>query len=526
MNRLRSVSGMLLLSACLTGSLGAQAKPARVLSLEEAINLARPASEAVGLARVGIDRARGEYLRARSELFPQLNGSLRYTRQIKSQFDNLLTTATPDTTGPTSCPAFDPDPSKPLDERLADLETAVICTTTVNPFAGFGRLPFGRKNTYSLGLTGTQTIFDGRIFGGVRAAQAGRKSAEVALTSAEAQLVLDVVQAYYDAALSDRLVSISEATLAQADTTLRQTRLRREVGTTPEFDVLRASVARDNQIPVTVQARTQRNLAYTRLKQLLNLPVEEEIGLTTELADTLLSQTPTLARLAAGAPDTASERRAPVRQAELAIRAQEGLEQASRAQRFPSLSLSSQFTRLAYPTGGLPAWNEFLTDWNVSLGVQVPLFTGGRIKGDRVAAKAGVEEAKLRHRQAVKAAQLDAQNAVDQLESAIATWRASEGTVAQATRAYQIADIRFREGISTQTELLDARIALQQAEVNRAQSARDLQIARIRVGLLPELPLPGAPAIPALTAPTTRPRQPAPPVQTSTTLTNPTGQPQ
>ena len=59
----------------------------------------------------------------------------------------------------------------------------------------------------------------------------------------------------------------------------------------------------------------------------------------------------------------------------------------------------------------------------------------------------------------------------------------------QAARAYDIADLRFREGISTQLELLDARLVLQSAQVNRAQAARDVQVSRARVSLLPDLPL-------------------------------------
>ena len=505
MSALRRLSLRTLGLLVLVARAGAAQSPPRTLSLEEALTLARPASEAVGLARLGIDRARGQALQAKSELFPQLSGSFSYAHQLKSQFDNLFGSAPVDTAAPpapTSCDAFTPDPNRPVGERLQALEDAVRCTTIVNPFAGFSRLPFGRKNTYTLGLAGSQVLFDGgRIFGQMKAADAGRASAQIALTSAEAQLVLDVVQSYYDAALSDRLVSIAEATLAQTDTTLIQTRLRREVGTAPEFDVLRATVARDNQRPVAIQARTQRDLAYIRLRQLLNLPMDGSLSLTTDLADTALARVPSLQALAAVVPDTVPERRAAVRQAVEAIRAQEGLDLVSRSQRLPSVSLSTQYSRLAYPSKGLPGWDEFVTDWRLSLGIQVPIFTGGRLKGDRIQAKAGLAEAKLRHRQAAEAAQLDSRDATAQLEAAVSNWLASEGTAAQASRAYQIADIRFREGISTQTELLDARIALQQAEVNRAQAARDFQIARARMALLVDLPLGGfgaAPATPAL----------------------------
>lgn len=487
---------------------------ARTLTLEEALSLARPASEAIGLARLGIEKARGQQLQAKSELFPQIGGSFSYTRQLKSQFDNLFRTPARDTTAPpptTRCDPFLPDPTKPLAERLDALERSVACTSVLNPFAGFSRLPFGRKNTYTLGLTGSQVLFDGgRIFGQMKAADAGRRTAEIGLSSSEAQLVLDVVQSYYDAALSDRLVGIAEATLAQTDTTLTQTRLRREVGTAPEFDVLRATVARDNQRPLVIQARTQRDLAHIRLRQLLNLPVDEALTLATELADTALGRVPTLARLAGGPADTLPERRAVVRQAVEAVRAQEGLNSVSRSLRLPGVSLTSQYSRLAYPTGGLPGWNEFLNDWRVSLAVQVPIFTGGRISGDRVQAKASLAEAKLRQAQATEAAQLDNRNAIAQLEAAVANWQASEGTAAQANRAYQIAEIRFREGISTQTELLDSRIALQQAEVNRAQAARDFQIARVRVALLADLPINGFGGTEAATTARTATRAPQP----------------
>ena len=59
----------------------------------------------------------------------------------------------------------------------------------------------------------------------------------------------------------------------------------------------------------------------------------------------------------------------------------------------------------------------------------------------------------------------------------------------QAARAYEIAEVRFREGVSTQTELSDSRIGLAQARANEAQAARDLLVARLREALLPWLPL-------------------------------------
>ncbi|MGH7657528.1 MAG: TolC family protein, partial [Gemmatimonadales bacterium] len=105
---------------------------------------------------------------------------------------------------------------------------------------------------------------------------------------------------------------------------------------------------------------------------------------------------------------------------------------------------------------------------------------------------ANLEEARQRLRQTRKSAELDAFSTDTRLEAARATWEASAGTVQQARRAYEIAGIRFREGISTQLEFNDARLQLQQSEANRAQAVRDLQLARVRAALLPNLPLGGS----------------------------------
>ncbi|MBL0171678.1 MAG: TolC family protein [Gemmatimonadaceae bacterium] len=92
-------------------------------------------------------------------------------------------------------------------------------------------------------------------------------------------------------------------------------------------------------------------------------------------------------------------------------------------------------------------------------------------------------------RQAQEGAALDARSSTAKLTEAEASWRAGVGTAEQAQRAYEIAEVRFREGISTQLELSETRVQLQQALANRARAARDLQVARKRLELLRDLPL-------------------------------------
>ena len=91
-------------------------------------------------------------------------------------------------------------------------------------------------------------------------------------------------------------------------------------------------------------------------------------------------------------------------------------------------------------------------------------------------------------------------------------WEATAGTVQQAQRAYQIANVRFTNGVSTQLELSDARLSLQQAEANRTVAARDLQVARARVALLPNLPVSAPSGFAVSPANVTQPQSPSVPV--------------
>lgn len=489
---------------------------ARPLSLEEALRLAEGTSENVRIARAGVERAQGQLLEARSQLFPQLNTSLGYQRQLESQFKAITEKFGGSGTSASATPSQSVCATDP--NNVAS--TLLICPAPgANPLTQI----FASPNTVVFGLTGSQTLFaGGRVISNISASAAGRRVAEVGLASARAQVRLDVTQAYYDATLADRLVAIAESSLVQTERTFRQTQLSRQVGSTSEFEALRARVTRENQRPVVIQARSARDVAYLRLRQLLEIPLGEPLRLTTPLLDEappspalaaaatpqravavpavnapisvddiLAEDSATIATVAAvvAASDTTVEDRSSVRQARENVSASRSLLRAARAQRLPSLSLSTNYQRYAYPVTGLPTYGETYPNWSVSVGVSLPLFTGGRIRGDELVAQANLAEARARLDQTREFAALDAQLALTQLEQAAAAYAASAGTSEQAARAYQIAEVRYREGISTQVELNDSRLLLQQSQANRAQAARDLQVARVRLALLRDLPL-------------------------------------
>ncbi len=545
------------------------------LSLEEALRLGERQSESVRIAEAAVLRSRGQQSQALAQALPQLNATGAYQRAVQNQFQELQERSARSAPNPPPVPTSEslctpriPEGATP-EQRAAALAQAVSCsqlTQTGNGAGGFGDITrvFANPNTIVLGVSGSQALFaGGRIRAGISSAAAGRRVATIGVTGARTQVRLDVATAYFDAALADRLVTIAESSLVQTERAYRQTALAREVGNVSEFDLLRARVTRDNQRPQLVTARGTRATAYLRLRQLLVLPLDAPLRLTTALplapgADAAAvgaaPREPLAAAHQAGTPpapgaaappapaaaprrdtvattvnargdttrvrtvtvnpgevlgddprvrravdsvvatsDTAGRSRVTTRQSLENVTVQRNLLRVARAQRIPALQLSGNYQRFAYPNGtGIVFPNslgQFIPNFTVSLGVSVPVFTGGRIRGDILQAQANLREAEATARQVEQLSSLDARLAISQFEQAEASFAASAGTAEQAARAFGIAEVRFREGVATQVELSDARLLLQQAQANAAQAARDREVARLRLSLIRDLPL-------------------------------------
>ena len=484
-------------------SLGAQAPTTpgtpHPLSLVDAIRIAQQQSEAIQIANAGVRRATGQHYIARSQYLPQLNGSLGYTRTLRSQFSKLAGSGGTDTST-TPKPQSVCAPAIPANATAAEIQAALAQASTCQSSGGinFSKVGFGAQNQWVVGLQLSQSVFSfGRIEGQNTAANAQLRSSEIDVGAQRAQLALDVTQAYYNATLADQLVAIADSSLAQTEEVLRQTQLAKNVGNESEFSLLRAQVTRDNQVPVLIQRRSDRQTAYLRLKQLLNISLDDSLQLTTPVDSAAMGGavravaevTPALMVSGGAAIDTVVSDRAPVRQVELAVRAQEGLTRVARAERFPTISITSGYQRLFFPTSVFPQLGDYSENWTVGASLAVSLFSGGRVTGDVMVAQANLAQTRAQAQQTRELAALDTRIAINQLAQAEASYTASAGTASQARRAYGIDQVRYREGLSTQTDLTQSRLLLEQAEANRAVAARDLAVARVRLALLRDLPL-------------------------------------
>ena len=349
------------------------------LTLADALKIAIDRSEAIDVAHAGESRADADEQRARSQKLPQVNLTAGYTRTLASEFSSAF-----DTSGPV-CAPLSVNTGASLTDRVAELERAGTCGGFGSGFS-LSNLPFGQRNAYQATFAFSQALFtSGRIAAQQTQADIAHRAALLVTSSTEAQVALDVTRAYYDAALSDRLVTIAESGYNQASAAFDQTKLAFDAGRQPEFELLRAQVARDNQRPTVIRRRADRDIAYLRLRQLLKLAADAPLVLDVDLdiAD-LAPPAPFAEALAAARAGAPADTRSSVQQAQTLVASREAGITIARAERLPSVNLTSSLGQVGYPKDGfVPAFGDFRTNWSIGAAVQVPVFNGWRLRGRR-----------------------------------------------------------------------------------------------------------------------------------------------
>ena len=439
------------------------------VELSDAIARAVGQSEEVRLARSQVDLADAQVTAARSAALPQVDGNLSYTRTFDSPFNTGTGFTLPDSL------KFEPDPTLPLEERVRYLEDRAPSAGLGGLGSLFGNLPFGQANSYVLSGSLSQPVYSGgRVGAGLAIAREYLDASQLGLDESLADIELEVQNAYYRALLAAELETISRAAVAQAESFLKQERLRLEAGEASDLDAMRAEVSLENLRPQLVEAQNTASLAVLDLKRLIDIPLEQPVVLTTALT------APSAAELAAPEVDARAVlgRRAAVQAAERQVEIRRQQVRIARAALLPSVSVNMNYGRQIFPSDVFRfSGQDWRTDWNASVNVSVPIFSGFRRQAEIDQARITLEQERLRLGQLRESVQLQFEQARGERERAAATISARRRTVDQAQRVHDLTVLRYEQGLATQLEVSDARLALLQARTNLAQAISDFRIA-------------------------------------------------
>lgn len=347
---------------------------------------------------------------------------------------------------------------------------------SLRPYVAF-TLPTGTSsfyetitNSYTVNLEARQLLTDfGRTDALVALARAGELSARDALEEARQQLGYQTIQAFYSALLWRESVSVADEEIRALEEARRITASKLASGRATKFNVLTTEVRLAN----AHNTRADRVAALEKQEALLRQLLGYEPGAPVLIAGEFNPPAgiPDLpATVAEGLQNRPEMKLARDTEAEAGFK----LDAADRENR---PVLTAQATA-GVENGMLPEMYDNKGYVDAELSVSVPIFTGRRIAGERVAARGELRAAQDRKSELARTITADVENALAELKNAQAHVASADTLVEQAQEALSLAKLRYVNGVITNFELLDAQSNARSAELARLQARYDCVLAR------------------------------------------------
>ncbi|MDH7515523.1 MAG: TolC family protein [Bacteroidota bacterium] len=409
-----------------------------VLTLDDAIALSVKNNPRLEMARLDMRKADYKVLEAVGNALPNISATGQYTRAIKK-------------------PVF------------------FVPRSMFQPGAeGYTTLAFGLDNTYQVGLTATQVLFNAIVFTGVGASKIYQKASREVYRGEFNKTVADVKRAFYGVLLMQNIHDLTLNSLRNAEDNLRTVQKMREQGLVSEYDFIRAQVQVDNIRPSVVETERNVTLALNNLKMLLGVPPTQDIhiagGLEFVPADSLL-----LAR----AEEMVLSENANLRALKLQKQVNEEFITLYRAESYPTLTAFGNYRWESQKNDFKLTASDFISQSQVGVTLNLSLFNG-------LQSTARKHQAEMDYRKSEEQIALtrdglltQLQNIRLRLEEALRRIASQTKTVEQAEKGYEIARVRYAAGTGTQLEVNDADLALVRSRVNRIQAVYDYTLARI-----------------------------------------------
>jgi len=406
------------------------------LTLEKSINLALDINANLKVANLEVQKSQAQIVEARSNLFPQLNASGQYIRNI---------------------------------------EKPVIFLPPGTPFGGGGSstLEIGYDNSYNGTLGLTMPIFSNQIFSGLSIAKINTELTKENLRAVKSQTISDVTKSFLSVLLAREYRDLLQKSLDNAIENLDNIKSLNTRGIVADYDLLRAEVQVENLRPQVLQAENNYQITQDALKITIGLDASIDIEVsgdlnfdstyqipkTEEITQQVLMSNPDLQRL---------EKQTQLTKESINF---------EKSARYPSLAL---FGNYQYQTQANDfKWSDYKWVNTFAMGVQLqfPIFTGFKINSRIEQAKVTNSQVEEQKRAYTEAIQTQVINVLYRIEQAMHRVQVQTKSIQQAEKGYEIAQVRYQNGVGTQLELNDADLALRQARTNYVQAVYDFQIA-------------------------------------------------
>lgn len=408
-------------------------------SLNDAIAYAQSKSNNVRDAQLDIARAKAEVQEYTAIGIPKLNGEVSYNYYI-------------------------------------DIPTQLIPNAAFGvPGEGFIEAQFGTRNNLNLGLTLSTLVFDGSYFVGLKASRGFLEMTKRQAELTKYDLKNVIAKAYLTVLIAEENKKVLLRNIENINVMLKETKAFFENGLVEQLDVDRLQLSLSNLKVEQEALERQVELAYNVLKFQMNYPLKDSIELVDDLEGLLALPEPNDLN-----GEVAFEQRK-----EVGILDQSILLNKLNIKRFAMgyLPRLSAFATHQQNLQRNDLFDEdapgFFPTTIVGLQLDVPIFDGFDKAAKIKKSKIDVQKLNIQLETLKRSIELEVVNNRAIYKNAQVRLSNQDENLALAERIMETTRIKYREGVGSSLEMVQAEQELYRTQANRLNALYDLVVAKI-----------------------------------------------
>ena len=415
------------------------AQEVQTFSLKEAVNYSYEHHLNMKLAENKVKTAEQQKIETRSIGLPQLNAGVEYSHFLK-----IPTTLIP-------AQFFDP----------------------MAPEGEFAEASFGTKNNLTASATLSSLLFDGTYLTALKASKVYTNFARLDYENDRTQLRDVVKQAYLPPLLIQENIKTIQENIAVLEKLHHETNEMYKEGFVEKLDVDKLELSLDNMRTTLEDLQKAYNLAMNALKLQIGFPLSTELNLSESIEEL---STPLVDYKESDAVDYLQ--RSAYRLLEQNKELQELNVERYKKGYWPSLTGFLTYQQVLQGENLFDNPSSSPTSI-VGLKLNVPIFDGFYKKAKIAQAKITLEN--VFHQQSLLKSGIDLQvkMAHSNYKNALAKINSRKRNVELAERIFEITQIKYREGLGSSLEIIQAEQSLYQSQQNHIQALYDFILAKI-----------------------------------------------
>jgi len=309
-----------------------------------------------------------------------------------------------------------------------------------------------------------------------RAADAERKAAEEDITAARSDLRLEIARAFWALVSSIESERVLARSLDTIGAHVRDLRSRFDQGLIAPNEVLTAEAQESRERVLSIEASNLRGVSEADLRRLIG---EDNIRRVEPLANLEVSSASTAS--VDGLLTEARAQRAERRALEDRLQASRAREEAVAAQAKPQVGVNAGYDYASPNPRVFPRTNFWNDSWDASVNLSLSLWDGGRRRAQQAEAVAASRAVAARTAEFDRQVSFEVQQRRLEVDSSRAAIDAAQVGVRSAVEAQRVVLERYRAGVVTNTDVLDANLAVLQAELDLTRARANARLADARL---------------------------------------------